>query len=46
MFYVAMIDEVPPPTAYSEDEAEIVKGQWLDPIEALDQHYSGEACGS
>jgi len=41
MFYVAMIDEVPPPTAYSEDEAEIVKGQWLDPIEALDQHYSG-----
>lgn len=41
MFYAAMIDQVPPPTSYSEDQAEIVKSQWLDPVEALDMHYSG-----
>ena len=42
MFYIAMLDEIPDPSSYSEDAAEVVKGQWLNPVEALEQHYSGE----
>jgi len=41
MFYIAMLDEIPDPSSYSEDAAEVVKGQWLNPVEALEQHYSG-----
>jgi len=43
MFYVATMDEMPSPDSYAEDDAEIVKGQWLNPFNALNQHYKASA---
>ena len=41
MFYVAMLDTMPTADSYSEDDAEVVKAQWLNPFQALNLHYSG-----
>ena len=41
MFYVAMLDTIPTADSYAEDDAEVVKAQWLNPFQALNLHYSG-----
>jgi len=43
MFYVAMLDTMPTADSYAEDDAEVVKAQWLNPFQALNLHYSASA---
>lgn len=39
IFYVTMLDQIPASDSYSEDDAEVVKAQWLNPFHALNSHY-------
>jgi len=43
LFYVAMLDQIPGSETYSEDDAEVVKAQWLDPFSAMNLHYKASA---